>query len=379
MRILVVTDVTVRGGVDRYVLDLARALREVGHEPVLVLEETTTSELCEATADVAPPCYAALYHGRHELVRLREAARAVLDGALPDGVHVVCGSPRSCLVLREEAGLRGLPVVVTEQQVPEDLALSSADVRRVRATYRSARQVVFVSAGNRDTMDRLVGLDGVATRVIPNGVEVARVGVRAAAVPRRTGAPGRVMTAARFAPEKGLDVLLRAVARLPRSTVDTVDLYGDGPERAALERLVAELDLDDRVGLHRWRDDIPEQMARHDLFVLPSTAEGMPYALLEAMAAGIPVIASDVPGNVEALAGGSAGTVVPRRDPAALAAAMAARLADPDGTARLARAAHRRARERYDLSGQMRRTVALWPPARTAPDNARAALPVWNK
>lgn len=362
MKLLLATDVTVRGGVDGYVRDLAAAYRQSGHEVAALLEETTTSAL----RDILPSQrldlrFAAQYHRRHQPDRIRADSAKVLADVAPDGVHVICGSPQSCLGLREVAAARGCPTVITEQQIDDRLVLTDLAEARIRASYAAARHVVFVSEGNRLTMERLIGLDGVATSVIPNGVDVARIAKRAAAFPPRAriGAAS-VLTAARFAPEKCLDVLVRAVSALPPSLVGRVDLCGDGPERDALARLVTELELGTRVIIRPWTDDVVGLMAVHDLFVLPSRAEGMPYVVLEAMAAGIPVVATDVAGTAEALASGAAGLLARQQDAAALAAAIGNCVMDPAETAKRARTARTRVSERYNLPLQMRRMVALW-------------------
>jgi glycosyltransferase involved in cell wall biosynthesis len=362
LKLLLATDVTVRGGVDGYVRDLAAAYRQSGHEVAVLLEETTTSALRDILPDQQLDLrFAAQYHRRHHPDRIRAESAKVLAGVAPDGVHVVCGSPQSCLGLREVAAARECPIIITEQQIDDRLVLADLAGTRIRASYTAARHVVFVSEGNRLTMERLIGLDGVATSVIPNGVDVARITAQAAAFPPRARTGGAtVLAAARFAPEKCLDVLVRAVSALPPSLVARADLYGDGPERDALARLVAQLDLGSRVIIRPWAHDVVSLMAAYDLFVLPSRAEGMPYVVLEAMAAGIPVVATDVAGTAEALADGAAGLLARQQDAAALAAAIGNCVMDPAETAKRARTARARAGERYNLPLQMRRMVALW-------------------
>jgi len=139
---------------------------------------------------------------------LDTAATAVLAELAVDGLHVVCGSPMSCLALREEALRTRLPLVVTEQQIKDDLTVAAVAHARIRRTYEGARVVIFVSEGNRRTATARIGLDGVRTVVIPNGVDVAGIQarVRDCGGPRRPTAPARVMTAARFAREKCRDV-----------------------------------------------------------------------------------------------------------------------------------------------------------------------------
>lgn len=363
MRILLSSDVTVRGGVDRYVLDLARALQAVGHTPMLAIEETTISGLIDAP-DLLPdvPLYRIpLYCRRHQPDQLRRAAEALIAQTAPDGLHVVCGSPFSCLALRETASRRGLPFAITEQQIRGDLALSAADAAWIEASYRAAKHVIFVSEWNRSTMSRLVDLGNVAHTVVHNGVDVDAIAARARPRVAVGDRPVSLMAAARFSPEKCLDVLIRATAMVPESVVGAVNLFGEGTEREALRRLAVDLAVEHRVKLHSWAADIPAQMAKHGMFVLPSEAEGMPYALLESMAAQIPVVVSDLPCHVEALRGGALGTLVPQGDSAALAAALRQRVHDPHGTALMAQQAQDHAKARYDVAEQMRRTLALWP------------------
>jgi glycosyltransferase involved in cell wall biosynthesis len=365
VRILVATDVTVRGGVDRYVTDLAAALTRSGHEVVVALERTTASALPEMISDLGVPVHlVAQYHRRHSAQLIKSASTQLLAELAPDGLHAACGSPFSCIGLREAAAQRGVSCIVTEQFVDDALALTASQRERIKLSYLRARHVVFVSEGNRATMQRLVGLQDVAHSVVPNGVDVDAIRRRLDQIPGRASRPGsgaaRLMTASRLAPAKGLDVLVRAVAELPSSTVARLDLYGEGPERDPLEHLINDLGLADRAFLHPWLTDVIEQMAVHDLFVLPSRAEGMPYVVLEAMAAGIPVVATAVAGTAEALAHGLVGALIAEPTVAALAAVIRRSLAQPEDTAQRALAAAGRAAASYDVGLQMRRTVALW-------------------
>jgi glycosyltransferase involved in cell wall biosynthesis len=369
VRILLATDVTVRGGVDRYVTDLAAALTRSGHEVVVALEQTTASALPKMVSDLGLPTrLVTQYHRRHSAQIIKSASVQLLAELVPDGLHAACGSPFSCLGLREAAAERGVSCIVTEQFVDDALALTDRQRERIRSSYLRARHVIFVSEGNRATMQRLIGLQGVAHSVVPNGADVDAIRRRLDRIPGRPRRPSsgvdsgaaKLMTASRLAPAKGLDVLVRAVAGLSPSTVARLDLYGEGPEQDSLEQLIRDLGLSDRVFIHPWLTDVVEQMAAHDLFVLPSRAEGMPYVLLEAMAAGIPVVATAVAGTAEALAHGRAGTLVAEPSAAALAAAILQSLAHPDDAARRARVAASRAAANYDVKLQMRRTVALW-------------------
>ncbi|PSP77009.1 glycosyltransferase family 1 protein [Halobacteriales archaeon QS_1_68_20] len=142
------------------------------------------------------------------------------------------------------------------------------------------------------------------------------------------GSGDRILMVARLAEGKGFDVLFDAVERLDRDL--SVLIAGDGPLREDLERDVAARGLDDTVHLLGYRDDIPSVMAGSDLLVLPSFREGTPFVIVEAMASGLPVVATDVAGIPELVEDGTTGYLVPPGDDAELAANVADLLDDDE-------------------------------------------------
>lgn len=142
-----------------------------------------------------------------------------------------------------------------------------------------------------------------------------------------------VLAVARLVPQKGLDVLIRAFASLPESVRNgwRLTLVGDGPERQALESLATDAGLRDCVRFEGFRSDPLVFMRRASIFALPSRFEGMPNALLEAMAAGLPSVVSDAsPGPLEMVCDGRQGLVVPCDDASAFAAALQRLMLDGD-------------------------------------------------
>jgi glycosyltransferase involved in cell wall biosynthesis len=126
-------------------------------------------------------------------------------------------------------------------------------------------------------------------------------------------------------------------------------IVGDGPDRGVIEKAVRETGSSDRIELLGERSDVAEQLAASDVFVLSSRSEGMPVSVLEAMAAGVAVIASAVGGVPELVTDGETGLLVPAGDRAALSAALRRLLTD-DGLRRtMGAAGHARARELFDL------------------------------
>jgi glycosyltransferase involved in cell wall biosynthesis len=160
-----------------------------------------------------------------------------------------------------------------------------------------------------------------------------------------------VLTVARLDAQKGVTHLLDAAAVVPDAVFA---IAGDGPDRAMLEARASALGLTERVRFLGHRRDVPALLASADLFVLPSLYEGLPLAALEAMAAGVPVIATAIGGTSEIVRDGETGTLVPPGDGAALGVAIARVLADRDAAARLARAARALVQREFSVESMVR-------------------------
>ncbi len=179
------------------------------------------------------------------------------------------------------------------------------------------------------------------------------------AVPEPTTTPGEpvVLCVANFIDYKGHRDLLDAAALLVGNGLRFVlRLVGVGPERPALERTVTEGALP--VEFLGQRSDVEAQLAAADLFVLPSHQEGFSNSLLEAMAAGRAIVATDVGGNPEML--GDTGVLVPAHDPTALRDALGALLVDEPRRRQLGRAARERARVHFSLAAMIEAHVNLY-------------------
>lgn len=218
-----------------------------------------------------------------------------------------------------------------------------------RFLVRRLRQAVAVSEAVRALWCREDGIDPARVRVIPNGVPDPLRERQGTHPPREGGQ--RIGSVGRLSIEKGVDVLIRAFALAARELPHAeLVIVGDGPERAALESLTAELALADRVRFLGQRSDVWDQLAGLDVFVLPSRSEGMPMALLEAMATGLPVVSTSVGGIPEALADGRSGLLVPPENPTVMASAIVRLLSDRPLAQRLAREARSTFEQRYELS-----------------------------
>jgi glycosyltransferase involved in cell wall biosynthesis len=176
--------------------------------------------------------------------------------------------------------------------------------------------------------------------VIANGIPLS--GIAARDETRPMADPPRLACVGRLSPEKGQDILVEAIGLWTSGAV-TLDFLGDGPLRPRIAARVAERNLGKRVRMLGTVGDVGVRLQDYDGFVLPSLTEGLSLALLEAMAAGLPVVATAVGETPKTL--GTDGILVPPGDAPALAAGIAAMVAD---SASLHRAANARRRVRRD-------------------------------
>jgi len=200
------------------------------------------------------------------------------------------------------------------------------------------------------------GVPAERVHFVPNAVKPAAV----LAAPYRDGiCSPRIVAAGRLHPKKGFDVLIAALALLrDRGQAFDCEIAGEGDERPKLEGLIAEHGLVGKVRLVGWRD-ASAFLATGDVFAFPSYQEGFPLVLLEAMAVGLPVAASAIPGPVEMIAEGVDGTLVPPGDPAALANALARLIAAPEEARALGAAAREKVLADYGPESLKRRLDAV--------------------
>ena len=208
-------------------------------------------------------------------------------------------------------------------------------------------------ASRRVLLKRL-GYDSSKVVTIRNGVDLAgwpsskldrqkkRLELRLSATDVLIGAIGRLDR------QKGFSTLIEAMSRLKGSSLRCA-ILGEGPERASLEALVRKHHLEKSVWLLGEKGDIPSWLSAFDLYCLPSLWEGLPNSLLEAMALGLPVVASAVDGVPEAVPDGRDGMLVPPGQPTALAAVLRKLVDDPARRAALGKSAQAVVAERFTL------------------------------
>lgn len=269
--------------------------------------------------------------------------------------------------------LTGVPVVATLHVAPLDPGRGGRERARQRIRVwclnRWAARTLAVSRWVGDAWVRQAGLDPAGLTVVHNGIDCDP--------PSSPRSPGKlraelglpvdarlVVAVAALRDGKGLDVLLHAAPRiLSRERRARFVVVGDGPLRQTLQEACQRSGLAAVFRFTGFRRDVPALLPGCDVFVLPTRRDAFPTAVLEGMAAGLPVVASRVGGVPEMIEDGESGLLVAPGDAGALADAVVDLLARPDECARLGRAARRRAVAEFSTEAWLARLEAVYGPA----------------
>ncbi len=343
-RVLLVIDLLFWAGAETQLRHLAIGLRRLGHDVTLLAINDATSyvgDLDEAGVELR------VLGVKSRLGRLLAVPRISRIARSFDLVH--CTGWDASLWGRLAAILARRPTVVTEHTAGREFQVSRSGSSRARAIALHNRLLdpaTYATVVVAEAQVPLLESEGVRSRSIvriPNAVPLGDLREKAEHGGDRAslGIPSEALLiahTARFTPPKGQSTTLRAVARLRERFGDVrVVFAGDGPEEERVKRQAAELGADWALFLGS-RDDVPALLRASDLAVLPSSAEGLPMSLIEAMAVGTPVVATDV-GDVRWLLEATGGGIcVEAGDEAEFAEACGRVLGEPDLRERLAAA-----------------------------------------
>lgn len=310
-----------------------------------------------------------------------ESVISALRADLPDVFHIHVGTGREDFGGARAARAAGVPAVVETLHFPWRLRLKHYR-RPFFSSLDAVDQLVTVSEAQKATYAR-IGVPAESLVTVPNGVSARAPGPGREEARRRLGLRPEqqvVMTVGRLAVMKGHRYLLECLPELRRRFPDVaVVVLGSGHLEGQLAQQAERLGVADVVLLPGHRDDARELLAAADVFVLPSLHEGMPMVILEAMDAGLPVVATSVIGTTEVVQDGRTGRLVPPADAGALGAALVEVLADDQLRARWARAGRRLHRDRFTSGRMAQETLAVYDAvlaaSRGASGRARGQVP----
>lgn len=368
MRIAHIVEATV-GGVARHLIDLVTLLDPAEFACTLYLSFQRPESWRERLRALA---------GRGILLRELPMARVPNGAAVrqlaawmhKDGIDLVhVHSAKAGYLGRQAAAQNGVPAIYTPHAFPFQ---RTTDWRRgcyrwlERRLAGQTARIICVSDGECDEA-LAAGFPGEKLVVIPNGIDLA--GWPAPSAAQRAAARGALEVAAtdlvigalaRLVPQKGIGLLIAAAEEfLPDFPTARLLIWGDGPQRKALERMVRQLRLPRVTFLGACASPWVAYSAM-DIYVAPSRWEAGPYAILEAMACGLPVVASTVAGHTDYLEDNHSGLLVEAEIPGPLDGALRSLLIDPDRRELMGHAARHRVQQYFTVQPMIARTAALY-------------------
>ncbi len=351
------TDTPGFGGAEQALLALIAGLNRAEWCPVLIYHPSTgVAPLIERAAELnvelwpVPP----MPLGRVGASRVLRFAREV-RARRPDVFHAHLTWPLACKFGLVGAILARVPAIVATVQLFVDFPINPSILAQQRLIAAAIDRYIAVSHATAQQLIRKLHWPAQKVQVIHNGITCNPIELQPDPI-QRDDRPV-ALTVARLDEQKGHRYLLEAAVQLP--DVQFM-LAGDGPLRSSLEEQVRTLDLEDRVKFLGHRTDIRDLLARCNVFVLPSLYEGLPLSVLEAMAAGKPVIATQVGGTAEAVLADKTGLLVPPADPTALVAAIRSVVSDRALARRLGAAGQVRVEREFSTGGMVNQVTALY-------------------
>lgn len=375
LRVFAVIAATVRGGAEETFAALLRGLDRDRFEVYVACDGTGPmyEEFCRHAVRVWPmPLSSALYLSSiWKLARLIRQHRCHVVHTLLWNADVLGGVA---------ARLTGVPALAAVQGA-YFLPFGVSGLRKIRRLTMSRifRLIYYgfdrITAPSQYVMTDLISRAGIPVprgrlELVRNGIDIAHLDaqVRRCPPPQAGRRRPRIITPANFFPIKGHEWLIRAVPAVQArfAGVEFV-LAGDGDSRPDMERLARDLGVAPSVTFAGSVENVIAEMLESDLFVLPSLSEGLSIALLEALALGMPVVATNTGGTPEVVADGQTGLLVAPRNPQALADAILALLDDPERARQLGANGRELVRQQFSVRAMIDRLEAAYVQLARAP------------
>lgn len=368
VRVLHVIDSLGRGGAERQLVHLIGALAdEVEHRVVTLMDDM---ELVEPLARAGVPVKSLGLSRFWDWPKAVRPLRSVIRSWQPDVVHTRLAASD---MAGRMAALRRTPVVSSIESSIYDPAVRAQDALEGRVWKRNIIRWQDILTAKLSGTTYAACAPSVAKSAAPAlHVSPARMRVTTNSIlvpgiappaprPVRAGEPITLMIVGKLSPPKGHEYLLRAMPMVAqRHPLSRLVVVGDGPLRGELVGLANGLGIQDRIDWLGNRDDVSDLLPTAHVVVLPSVREGLSLVVLEAMASGAAVVASDIPAMRDAIVPGKSGVLVPPRDSKALAAAISEVLGKDELRRQLGREAWRRARSEFDIVEGAQRVRRLY-------------------
>lgn len=377
VKVLYLIERLARAGTELHLLKILQRLDRARFEPVLCCLSESTSDKSLAPPDV--PCRflnAGWNLARPSTLLLYRRVRKIIASEKPDVLHAFLFVANAMAPFAAR-GLGVRAVVLSRGRMGIEWEAHFLHQVLQRAADRRCDAIVCKTAAMRDEIARVEKVPPEKIRVIPNGVDTAhfryeagRAAESRAELAARRGIPAEgplLLAVGNLKPIKGHATLIEGAAALAREFPRfQLVIVGEGESRAELEGLIEARNLTDRVRLPGAVEDVRPWLRAADIFVAPSLSEGMPNAVLEAMAMGLPLVLSNIAGHVEAVGGepvsgaGEKAWFFEPGDARGLAGALGDALRLPEERARRGRAGLERVHSELSLDAMVRRIEDLY-------------------
>jgi glycosyltransferase involved in cell wall biosynthesis len=353
------------GGAENYLISLASNIDRTIYNPVVVRPEGGDEEKFDQECGKnSIPVHSCTTSNEYPLLSFFRSLFFFFKHK-PDLIHFNLSWPPFCRYPLLAAIILRKMIVITEHLVPHNYKVQPYEKFYKKFIYSRIFQSITVCEENRTNLMNVFEIPEDKVRVIHNGIPVEQF----QQISPSNGEPditsfvdGKtvVTTIARLAEHKGHRYLIQAAQVLKHLPQICFLIVGKGPLEASLKQEIREAGMEDRFLLISFRTDISYILSKTSIFVLPSTFEGLPLTILEAMAAAKPVIASDISGIPEEVIDGITGILVPSGDPGSLAHAINDLASNPHKRKHMGEQGKRRVNEHFTLPRMVSETEQLY-------------------
>jgi glycosyltransferase involved in cell wall biosynthesis len=371
-KIIFFSDAIFLGGAEEYLKVLVTEINPEKYSPRVALPlRPATQPLAEFFRSRGIPVDFVESHGKAALVNFMSPWRYFREHK-PDLVHFNLNNSFGCFFPVLAAAACRIPIRLATEHLTFGLAsgrragiLTKKLVKKILTIY--LHSTITVSQANKQLLMRDYQISSYRIKLIRNGIDLEKFSCSQTGRQRIRREFGitedqlLVGTVARFSFQKGHEFTIAAIPAILQSCPQSrFLLVGDGPEREKIQQRIQEMNLSPYVTITGERQDIPDLLSALDLFLLTSIFEGLPLSILEAMAAGVPVVATSVNGTPEAVAEGLTGILIPPQDSPAVAQAVISLLTDPEKRKTMSQLSRQRVRKHFDQTFMLRQVEDLY-------------------
>lgn len=363
-KVLYVSEAAIYGGAERYLIALTEGIDRNNFDVCMLVSNHAPQRLTDDLDRINIPYEKiAPIQGKRDLKNIWAHIKTFKKWC-PDIVHFNLSNPLHGQYGMFAARLANVPVQVATLHLPPRKTTPTRRGRFFeRQTICKLHTLIAVCHASQILMTKHFDMPQSRTTFVYNGIDTCEFDNQATAQTTQSTLPNQITigTVGRLSPQKGFDLLLKAMAQVIAACPNSqLHIAGEGPQKDDLHALTKQLHLQSHIKWLGMRNDIPSFLKSIQIFVLPSRYESFSISLLEAMAAGLPIVTTHVDGAPEAITNQEHGLLVPSENPQALADALITLIKDPQKRMQLGQAARQRVQTAFSLTQMVHKTEAVY-------------------